>query len=142
MPHSDASCQECGQLSPFHSPFCHRIPPRLDVLEAQRELNAELKVENAKLLDSILLLNQEIDRLRDYPEEVRLLKLQVDEVWSLLETMPSGPGEGLVSTGDDAKAAEDWATRYNAAKVKWKRGKQQKECGDPIGRCYCGGCVM
>jgi hypothetical protein len=53
-----------------------------------------LTAENAKLRDDVLTLNQEIDRLRDYPEDVRLLKLQVEEYRKALAEIAAIPPTG------------------------------------------------
>lgn len=42
----------------------------------------------------------------------------LSEALDLLEEMPSGPGEGMVSTPEDAKDVAEWAEKYRALNEK------------------------
>lgn len=48
------------------------------------------------------------------------LKDQVRDLWELLETIPPGPGEGMVSEADYVQEQSVWADKYRAAISKWK----------------------
>jgi hypothetical protein len=51
-------------------------------------------------------------------EKVRQLELQISEVWELLDSMPSGPGEGAVSCESEVRDQIAWSDKYRALKLK------------------------
>ena len=60
-------------------------------------------------------------------------ELQVREVWDLLTSMPSGPGEGMDSDAEDVKAQAEWSERFRAMEAKLGKGAENRfgPNGDP-----------
>ena len=116
---------------------CTKYDRAMELLAHSMAARASLDLQVARLTEQT---RNEAIAYSTLAKSYEDMKLQVRDLWDLLLSIPSGPGEGMVSTPEDARCDIEWGNKYRAVIAKYKPDQvienRVESCESP----ECGNC--